>query len=130
MMSAVLGVEDVSAMSFRDVIAWRADVGEPGAETLVEALMEAIRTAPPGDLDALQQALTATVTQTNPLLPSSKRIPDRDLVQALSGGQRATAGELEAGAFQVSAMVNGEPWWVVLDIEPADIVMAIAMGEG
>lgn len=128
MVSAVLGVEDVSATRFRDVIAWRADVGQPGAATLVEALMAAIRSAPPGDTEALEQALTATVTQANPLLPSGKRIPDRDLVQDISGQRRATAGELEAGTFQVSAMVGGAPWWGVLDMEPADIVLL--SGEG
>jgi hypothetical protein len=48
---------------------------------------------------------------------TGERIPDRSLLQ------EATDEQLESGAFQVSATVDGEPWFVVLDMERADVVL-------
>ena len=36
-------------------------------------------------------------------------------------GQPATDAEIEAGTFQVSATVSGEPWWVALEMVPGDV---------
>ncbi len=115
-------VKEVSEAKIVDVMAWRADIGQPGAEAVVDALLTAIAAAPAGDENALREALTRVLTETPAAIPTSRRIPDRGLVQGL-GGQRATDADIDAGKVQVSATVNGEPWWVVLDVEPADIVL-------
>src|SRR5206468_2973277 len=77
-----------------DVMAWRADVGTPGAETLVDGLVDAVQSTPAGDVDALRAALASVVTAAAPQPPSERRIPDRSLVQGASG-QRATDQEIE-----------------------------------
>lgn len=116
------GVKEVSQARIVDVMAWRADVGRPGAETLVEAILTAIQSVPAEDGEALRAAIAGAVSEIPPLVPGGRRIPDRSLVQG-SDGQRATDAEIEAGNFQVAAVVGGEKWWVVLDVEPADIVL-------
>jgi hypothetical protein len=63
--------------------------------------------------------LLQTLTET-PQVPTNRRIADRTLVQNLSG-QRASDSEIERGEFQVTP--PGAEWWVVLDLEPADIVL-------
>lgn len=125
LLEAIQGIEGVNKDETKivDVIAWRSDLGQPGPETLVDALLVAIAATPAGDSTALRDALTRTVTQAPPLVPTGRRIPDRSLVQDTSGQRQATFGEIEAGDFQVAAKVNGEDGWVVLDIEPADIVL-------
>jgi hypothetical protein len=115
-------IGDPKSIRTADVLAWRADIGRPGAETLVDVLIDAVQSAPAGDVDALRAALTAVVTDDAPQPPSDRRVPDRSLVQG-PGGQRATDQEIEAGTFQVSATVNGEDWTVVLDASPADFVV-------
>jgi hypothetical protein len=124
LLEAIKGVDDVQEAKIVDVIAWRSDIGQPGAETLVDAIVTAIKGTPPDDADALRTAISDVVSEEAPsLLPSSRRIPDRSLVQGPSG-ERATDEELESGDFKVVAEVNGEEWWVVLDMEPADIALA------
>ncbi|NJD69542.1 MAG: hypothetical protein FIA90_13015 [candidate division NC10 bacterium] len=118
LLKAIKGVKDVSEVKIVDVMAWRSDIGQPGAETLIGALLDAVAVA--GDEAARREALTRVLTEAAPTTASARRIPDRSLVQG-AGGQRATDTEIEAGKFQVVAKVNSEDWWVVLDIEPADI---------
>lgn len=103
---------------FVDVIAQRSEIGQPGAETLVDALINTITTTPSGDEAALRAALTRVVTEAAPAPPTSRRKADRELVKG-PAGQRATDTEIEDGKFKV---VTPDPnWFVVLDIEPADI---------
>ena len=122
LLKGIKKVKEVGDPKIVDVMTWRSDIGQPGAETLVEALLNTISTTPAGDAAALRVALTSVVTEVAPSAASGRRIPDRSLVQGPSG-QRATDAEIEAGTFQVSATVNGEKWWVVLAIEPADIFL-------
>lgn len=123
MLTAVKQVEDVNEATFRDVISWRSDIGQPSAATLVDSLLNAIATTPTGDKESLRQALNNVVSEVNPLLPSNQRLVDRSLVQALDTGQPANFGDIDTGKFQVVAVVQGEKWWVVLDIEAADILL-------
>lgn len=125
LIKAIKNVKEVSDPKIVDVMAWRSDIGQPGAETQVEALLNAIAAAPAGDPEALRAALTRVMTEAAPTIPTGRRIPDRSLVQGPAGG-RATDAEIESGRFQVAAVVSGETWWVVLDVEPADIVLAEA----
>lgn len=122
MLKLIKEVEDVSDPEIRDVITWRSDVGRPGAETLVEAIMTALEGIPADDKEAQRTAITSAVTQLPSLLPSARRIFDRKLVVGPEG-QPATDEQIMAGEFQVAAVVNGEEWWVVLDMEQTDILL-------
>ncbi len=114
---AAIKVEGVSDLKIVDVMTWRADVGQPDAATTVDRLLNAIATIPKDDQTALRTALQNALTETPPI-PTARRIPDRSLVQA--DGKQATDAKIETGEFQVGP--PGTDWWVVLDIEPADIV--------
>jgi hypothetical protein len=122
MLKAVKDVDDVSEAKIVDVMAWRTAVGQPGAETLVDAIVTALQGAPADDPEAQRQAITQAITEIPPLVPTGRRIPDRGMVQG-PDGERATDEQIEAGDFQVAAMVDGEKWWVVLDMEPADVLL-------
>jgi len=50
------------------------------------------------------------------------RTPDRDRIVGPSGA-RATDAEIEAGTFEISPQVDGESWWVALDMSPADLLL-------
>jgi hypothetical protein len=89
---------------------------------LVEALVDAVTTTPANDDAALRSAFTSVLTESKPALPTGRRTPDRSLVQG-PGGERATDAEIESGDFQVVAVIEGEKWFVVLDIEGADIIL-------
>lgn len=140
LLQAIVSLKEVSKelgeVKIVDVITSRADVGSPEPETLVKALVEAVDTAQANLTTTDNQARNAALTlalnnvlnEAMPPLPTSERIPDRSLTEGLvegdasrSTGQRATDAEIEAGRFQVNAMVGGQKWWVVLDVEPADI---------
>jgi hypothetical protein len=123
LIAAIKKVKEVtSAPKIVDVMAWQSDLAHAGPELLVDALLNAITAAPTGDQAVLRTALLNTLILSTPTVPTGRRIPNRGLVQGPSG-QRATDAEIDAGTFQVSATVEGEPWWVVLDLERADIVL-------
>lgn len=48
--------------------------------------------------------------------------PDRDRIVG-PGGARATDAEIEAGTFEISPLIDGESWWVALDMTPADLLL-------
>jgi len=50
------------------------------------------------------------------------RTPDRDRIVG-PAGTRATNAEIEAGTFEISPQVDGESWWVALDMSPADLLL-------
>jgi hypothetical protein len=120
-LETLLTVEDVNEAQIVDVYVWRSDLGRPASETLIDALVNAVLGAP-DDEAALRLAITTAVSQTPPLVPTSTRIPDRSLLQG-PDGQPATDEQVESGDFQVAATVDGELWWVVLDLQAADIVI-------
>ena len=111
------------------------DVAEQ-QEALVKALLDAVNTAQADSTksdsaarnEALRIAMDNVLNDTLSPVPTGQRIPDRSLAEGLtegeagkSTGQRATDEEIEAGLFQVKATVKGENWWVMLELEPADI---------
>lgn len=116
-------LSDPKNIKIKAVITWRADIVKPGAETLTDALVEALAAVAPGDAAAQRAALENVLSQTAPPNFTERRIPDSSLLQGLTG-QRPTDQEIESGDFQVVAVVNGENWTVVLDVEPADIFLA------
>ncbi len=115
-------VADVQDIKIADVIAWRSDLGSPGAQSLVEVVFQALAGAP-GDEAAQRLAVEAAISAEIPaLMPAARRIPDRNLVQG-PDGSRATDEQIEKGQFTIAATVDGEQWWVVLDMESADLVL-------
>jgi hypothetical protein len=120
MLEALGGVDDVTKAQIMDVLVWRSDLDRPATESLVDAIVTAVLVG--ADETALRQAISSALSEIPPLVPTSTRIPDRSLLQG-PDGQPATDEQIENGDFQVVATVGGQPWWVVLDLEPADIVV-------
>ena len=121
LLSAAASVADVHDLRFVDVFAWRSALDDPGGATLADALAAGLAFVPAGDPAALRAAIDSILATSAPAPPGGVRIPDRDRVQG-PGGARATDAEVEAATFSV---VPVDPtWFVVLDMEPADIALA------
>jgi hypothetical protein len=113
-------VKGVGDPKIVDVRTSRADVGKPGTNAVVEALVARLRTVNPSDPDALRSAVAEIVNSETPsLVPRGSVDPDRSLVQSPDdSGKRATDGEIETGKFVV---VPPPQFSLILDMEPADI---------
>ncbi len=123
LLNAAKGVTNVREVKIVDVIVWRSDVAKPGAETLVDAIMAALQGIPLDDTAAVRQGISQTVSQDAPSLqPTAQRLPDRGLLQT-PAGEPVSDEMIESGEFQVSASVDGEPWWVMLDMAAEDILL-------
>jgi hypothetical protein len=130
LLKAIKTVKEVKDVKIVDVLTSQSDIGQPGPEALVKLLVDTINRGRANEIatdsaardTALSLALT-NVLEGISLTPTGERIPNRDLVKGPSG-QRATDAEMEEGKFQVVAVVGGEKWWVVLDVEPGDIVLS------
>nr|WP_238393346.1 baseplate J/gp47 family protein [Myxacorys almedinensis] len=124
MLNALKQVKDLDSFTIVDAIAWQTEVGRDSTETLVDAILDSIQNTPPADPQATRSAI-AQVVQSAPSLvvPTGKRTPNRNLVVGASG-QRATDSEIEAGEFSVvTPAIANQNWWIVLDLERADIVL-------
>lgn len=129
LLEAVASVKEISDPKIVDVLAFRSDLGQGGAATLTDRLLETVAATP---AEELRDAFSRLIEEAAPLAPTGARTADRGLVQSTaeeSAGQRASDEDIESGRFQVSATVDGEPWWVVLDMGPADVVLQEG-GEG
>ncbi|WP_328331062.1 baseplate J/gp47 family protein [Kribbella sp. NBC_00382] len=125
LLTAVKGVDDILDATIVDVVVARADLsGDTGDGTLIDALLTAVATAP---ADGLRAALTAAVETAGSQAPTGARIPDRSLLLGPTGVP-ATDEEIEAGTFSVSATVDGEQWWIALDMTAADVACQEAPG--
>lgn len=111
------------------------DALESGEPALGAALLAALRELPELSEVVIRDVLVARSEVTGPepsVAPFGRRIPDRSLLQSAAegrAGEPATDEELEAGEFRVSAEVDGETWWVALDMAPADVRLE-TQGEG
>lgn len=121
-LDAAKGVEDVKDVKIADVITWRSDLGNPGSQALVDAVLEAFSV---GTDEASRRAAVAAALEAEvpALVPTGNRIPDRSVLQAPDGSP-ATDAQIEKGEFKISATIGADKWWVVLDMEEADIVLA------
>lgn len=127
LLDVIKKVKDVTDPRIVDVRTARADVGKPGTDPLVEALVAKIVDVNVADPDALRAAIGQVIAGEGlTLVPSGARTPDRNIVQSLdpsgkeASGERATDAEIEAGKFTV---VPGDQFSLVLDMEPADIAL-------
>jgi hypothetical protein len=116
------GVDDVSNPVFREVLVWRSDIGRPSADLLLDSLVGAAAATPAGGTAALKDALALILAGAPPTAPTGARIADRSLLESASGGP-ATDEDVENAEFKIAATVAGEPWWVVLDMQPSDILL-------
>lgn len=121
LLAALKEVDDVTQAKIVDVIVWKSDLGRPATETLVASILTAVQGAG-SDETAMRAAITRAVSENPPLTPTNTRIPDGSLLQAPDGSP-VSDDQIEAGEFQVVAMVDGQQGWVVLDIERADLVL-------
>jgi Baseplate J-like protein len=126
MLAAVKKVDNVTAAAMVDVKTYQSDVGNAGADPLVEALVTTLADVNPADTDALRNAIKGVIQDEAPvLLPSGAREPARDLLKGQddngkSTGRRASDGEVAAGKFVIEPP---EGFSVVLDMDPADIIL-------
>jgi hypothetical protein len=118
---AIKAVKDVSDVRFMDVMAWRSDVAQVGEAAIVDTLVEAVTSSPPGNAAGLRAALGKALAEAPAV--ASARVADRSLVQG-PAGKPASDAEIEKGDFKVVPTVSGESWSVALDMEPADISLA------
>lgn len=120
MLDKITKVKDVIDGVVKEVFAWRADVGQPGADPLVDAIVTALAGVNCQDTAVVRVAVKDVIDNQAPaLLPSGDRIPDSTLIKK-SDGSPATDGDVEAGNFQVVPLPQ---FSVVLDMEPSDIVL-------
>jgi len=124
MIKAVEKVKGVKKgrVRIKDVMAWRLDVGRSNARSTVDIIMDAIESAS-NDMVALRETIDEAVAGAlKSAPPTGRRIPDRSLVQGLSG--QATDEEIEEGAFCVMAKkIENNDWWVVLDMQSSDLLI-------
>jgi hypothetical protein len=121
--AAKTGDGDVADVRFADVITFRSDLGRPGGAVLTDAVLDALQGVPAGDEAALRAAVEGALTGSVPALPpTGRRVPDRSLLQAADGSP-ATDEQIDKGEFVVSATVGGDPFWVVLEMAPSDVVL-------
>jgi hypothetical protein len=75
------------------------------------------------DKEFMKDELLAAIEQSigKELTPQEEEIVLKHALHP--SGERATDEEIEAGEFCVAAQLDGEDWWVVLEVEPADIVL-------
>ena len=104
-----------------DVRPARADIGQTGTESLVNALIEAFEQSAANSTTDLKNKLRQVVTQAGVAIPSLNRIPDTSLIRKAEGDGAVEPGDVETGNFQVLATIGEEAWWIVLDIDRADI---------
>jgi uncharacterized phage protein gp47/JayE len=120
MLATVKKVKDVKDAKFLQAFAWRTDVGHPGTDPLVEAIVAALQGVNNQDTAAVRVAVQNVLSSTIPaLLPSGEPIPDNSLIRGPSG-QKATDGQIEAANFKV---VPPGSFSVIAYMEPADIVL-------
>ena len=116
----------VGAVRITDVRVDRADIGQPGPEATVDALLAAVAGSPAGDAGALRTAITNVLENAPTTLPSSRRVPDRSLLAGPDGGS-PTDDQVEAGKFQVLSSgppsLGGQQWRIALDVQPGDVTL-------
>ncbi|MEM9549865.1 MAG: hypothetical protein AAGA05_01750 [Pseudomonadota bacterium] len=123
LLDAVKAVDDVDDAQIVDLYVFRTDATPTRAETVTEALTTFIAGNPPQEETALRAELDALLFGLETGAPTGRRIPDRGLILTADGSAPATDSDIENATFQVKAEVEGEPGWIVLDMDAADIAL-------
>lgn len=124
LLDAVKKHPDVRSFRLADVITWRSELEQPGAAGLAQSVLDGLAgVGGAADEAARRAAVEAALSGVIPAVaPSGRRVVDRSLLRG-PDGTPATDAQIEAGQFVVGATVGGQPWWVVLDMEPADVAV-------
>jgi len=123
MLGVIKKVQDVSDAVVKEAFTWRADVGKPGTDPLVDLIVESVAGVNPADGAAVRLAVKDVIDNQAPaLLPSGNRIPDNTLITK-PDGTPATDGDVEAGNFQIRPPSG---FSVELDMEPSDIALQVS----
>ncbi|WP_422050568.1 baseplate J/gp47 family protein [Shimia sp.] len=123
LLEAIKAVEDLDDAQIVDVQVARADATPTQSETVVDALTEFIVGGAPKEETALRAELNTLLFEVNTGAPTGRRIPDRSLLMNAEGSAPATDQDIEDAAFLVKAEVEGEPGWIVIDMDAADIAL-------
>jgi uncharacterized phage protein gp47/JayE len=125
MLKAIKTVSDVSDASIVAVRTLRSDVENADANPLVEALVAVVSDINTADTEAVRAAVAGVIeSDANVLVPSGRRVPDRDLVKVVGSdrkaGGRATDGDISTGKFVI---VPPEQFSLVLEMATTDIIL-------
>jgi hypothetical protein len=123
LLDAIKAVADVNDATIVDVIVSRSEVSPVDPKSLVDVLADFIQQPPPSEESELKAALDSLLFKQEVAVPGAERIPDRSLILKADGSAPATDEDIEAGDFQVAAVVEGDNWWVVADVAAADVAL-------
>ncbi|PKH00464.1 hypothetical protein [Paraglaciecola sp. MB-3u-78] len=123
LLDAIKATDDVKSANIVDVISWVSNVTQPGTSKLVDRIVDLVAITPSSDVQALKQGIESIVSEDGPIVPGTQRIPDRSRLQSTLEPRNATDGEILGGEFEIVAVIDGENWWVSLDIDAADILL-------
>jgi hypothetical protein len=124
MLDAMKAIPEVKAGKprFLDVLTAKADIDDPGARPLVDALVAAVQATSSTDATALATALDNVLSGAVTPTFGEKPIPFRDAVTGKSGG-RASDDEIMAGTFRIVPPDQTPKWTLALDMQPSDVQM-------
>ncbi|HEU4882288.1 MAG TPA: baseplate J/gp47 family protein [Longimicrobium sp.] len=124
MLKALEAVRDLREPAFVSVAVWVSDTERADAEAVAQAVVASLGSIPP-DGATLERALADALGSNAPTAPAGGRLPAPQLV-VNADGVPATDAEIEKGEFRVLATVEGQKWWVVLDMSSTDVVVVEA----
>lgn len=128
LVDAITAVEGVDKTRIVDLHVFRTDAAPARPETVTKALLGFLAGDPPQEETALRADLDALLFGLGTGAPTGNRIADRSLIVNADSSGPASDADLEAAAFQVLALVDGEPGWIVADVTPGDIALQEAAG--
>jgi hypothetical protein len=123
MLDAMNAIPEVKAGKprFLDILTAKADIDDPGARPLVDALVAAAQATSSTDATALATALENVLSGAVTPTFAEKPIPFRDAVTGKSG--RASDDEIVAGTFRIVPPADAQKWTLALDMQPSDVQM-------
>jgi hypothetical protein len=124
MLKALEAVRDLRQPEFVDVAVWTSDTERPDAQAVAQAVVQSLGSFPP-DPATLELALAEALSRDAPTAPAGGRVPRRELLLNPKG-EPAADTDVAGGDFRVSATVDGQKWWIVLDMSPTDVVVVEA----
>ncbi|MEO1091399.1 MAG: baseplate J/gp47 family protein [Pseudomonadota bacterium] len=128
LLSAVKQVDDVDEALILDVGVARSDISITKPETLVDAVTSFISAGTATEETRLRGDVEQLLFESRAGVPGGGRIPDRSLLLNAAGDAPATDIEIEAATFQVTATIDGDPWWIALSMTPADVTLIETAG--
>ncbi len=127
MLQAIQGIEGVDRQTrIVDVLVWQSDIGQGQGAATASAILQALASAAPDDAVARRDAVQGVLEAPLALLPTGRRMPNRQLLKAAADENQASDAQLERGEFRIVPPSGAEKWWIVLDMDAADVAIAEA----